>query len=131
MDDLRPGKSQFSVSLLPGARLSALDCKSLAAQLRAAYQGVKVDDVYQQRDGYEINVKLAQERPTALAELEQLTVFSRYGVGMPLAAIATLEERRELARAIRVDCQCTVTISLSPGGDRRLSAVHLSVSQLP
>ena len=111
MDDLRPGKAQFSVSLLPGALLSGLDGKSLAAQLRAAYQGVKVDDVYQQRDGYEINVKLAQERPTALADLEQLTVFSRDGVGMPLAAIATLEERREFARVIRVDYQRTVTIS--------------------
>lgn len=111
MDDLRPGKPQFTVNLLPGALLSGLDGKAVAAQLRAAYQGIKVDDVYQQRDAYEINVQLAQDRATALADLERLLVFTREGEGVPLGAIATLDEQREFARVIRVDYQRTVTIS--------------------
>jgi HAE1 family hydrophobic/amphiphilic exporter-1 len=110
MDDLRPGKPQFSISLLPGALGSGLDSRAVSSQLRAAYQGMKVDDVYQRREAYEINVKLANNRATALADLAALTVFNRQGESLPLAALATLQEQREFARVTRVDYRRTVTI---------------------
>jgi multidrug efflux pump subunit AcrB len=111
MDDLRLGKPQFSVSLLPGSLVSGLNAQQLAQQLRAAYQGIKVDDVYRGREAYEINVRLDTDRDRALSDFEQLGLFNNQGVDIPLSAIARIEEKREFSRIIRIDHQRTVTIS--------------------
>ncbi|MCP4980070.1 MAG: efflux RND transporter permease subunit [Gammaproteobacteria bacterium] len=111
MDDLRLGKPQFTVSLRPGSLVSGLNAQELAQQLRAAYQGVKVDDVYRGREAYEINVKLDTDRENALRDFEQLSLFNNQGVDIPLSAIAKVEEKREFSRIIRIDHQRTVTIS--------------------
>lgn len=111
MDDLRPGKPQFSISLLPGALNSNMDAQHVASQLRAAYQGSKVGDVYQKREAYEINVKLDSDPDNALQDFENLTVFSKTGESMPLNAIANIEEKREFSRIVRINHQRTVTVS--------------------
>ncbi|MGB0466800.1 MAG: efflux RND transporter permease subunit [Pontibacterium sp.] len=111
MDDLRPGKPQLNVKLLPGALSSGIDAQSVASQLRAAYQGVKVSDIYQGREAYEINVKLDTDADNALADFENLTLFSRTGVDIPLTAIAEIHEAREFSRIQRINHQRTVTIS--------------------
>ena len=45
--------------------------KRLSSQLRAAYHGVTVDEVYRGREAYEINVKLDSHPDDALADLER------------------------------------------------------------
>jgi multidrug efflux pump subunit AcrB len=111
IDDLRPGTPQFRIQLQPGALASGLDVQRLSSQLRAAYQGVTVDEVYRGREAYEINVKLDSHPSEALADLERLTVFSQAGVDIPLSAIATIEPAREFSRIVRIHHQRTVTIS--------------------
>jgi multidrug efflux pump subunit AcrB len=111
MDDLRPGKPQFSLNLLPGALKSGIDAQQLSSQLRAAYQGVQVGDVYRGREAYEINVKLDSNPDTALADFEQLTIFSKQGEAIPLNAIASIEENREYSRVARINHKRTVTVS--------------------
>ncbi len=111
MDDLRPGKPQFNVNLYPGALNSGLDAQSLSQQLRAAYQGTRVSDIYQGREAYEINVKLDIDPQKALTQFESLTVFSRQGEAIPLAAIAQIKENREFSRIVRINHQRTITIS--------------------
>lgn len=111
MDDLRLGKPQFTVSLRPGSLASGLNAQQLAQQLRAAYQGVKVDDVYRGREAYEINVKLDTDRENALRDFEQLSLFNNQGVDIPLGAIADIDDKREFSRINRINHQRTVTIS--------------------
>ena len=111
MDDLRLGKPQFTVSLLPGSLVSGMNAQQLAQQLRAAYQGIKVDDVYRGREAYEINVRLDSERENALVDFEQLSLFNNQGVDIPLSAIASIEEKRGFSRITRINHQRTVTIS--------------------
>lgn len=111
MDDLRQGKPQFTVSLRPGSLVSGLSAQQLAQQLRAAYQGVKVDDIYRGREAYEINVKLDTDGENALRDFEQLSLFNNQGVDIPLSAIANIDEKREFSRITRIDHQRTVTIS--------------------
>jgi len=111
MNDLRLGKPQFSVSLLPGALTSGLNTEQLAQQLRAAYQGVKVDDIFRGREAYEINVKLDTDSRNALRDFEQLSLFNKEGIEIPLAAIARVQEKREFSRIMRIDHQRTATIS--------------------
>ncbi len=102
MDDLRQGKPQFTVSLRPGSLVSGLNAQQLAQQLRAAYQGVKVDDVYRGREAYEINVKLDTDGENALRDFEQLSLFNNQGVDIPLSAIANIDEKREFSRITRI-----------------------------
>ena len=111
MNDLRQGKPQFTVQLLPGALASGLNSERLAQQLRAAYQGVKVDDVYQGREAYEINVKLDTNPLTAISDFEQLSLFNQNGVDIPLGAIASISEKREFSRIMRIDHQRTATVT--------------------
>jgi multidrug efflux pump subunit AcrB len=111
MDDLRQGKPQFSVSLLPGSLVSGLNAQQLAQQLRAAYQGIKVDDVYRGREAYEINVRLDTDREHALQDFEQLSLFNNRGVDIPLSAIADIDEQREFSSITRINHQRTVTIT--------------------
>ena len=111
MDDLRPGTPQFNIQLQPGALASGIDVKRLSSQLRAAYQGVTVDEVYRGREAFEINVKLDSQPHEALADLERLTVFSQAGVDIPLVAIATIEPTREFSRIVRINHRRTVTIA--------------------
>ena len=111
MDDLRPGKPQFTVSLHPGSLASGLSAQQLALQLRAAYQGIKINDVYKGREAYEINVKLDTDREHALRDFEQLALFNNQGVDIPLNAIAKVTEKREFSTITRINHQRTVTIS--------------------
>ncbi|MEH6576729.1 MAG: efflux RND transporter permease subunit [Amphritea sp.] len=111
MGDLRPGKPQFQVMLQAGALGSGVNAQQLSSQLRAAYQGVKVSDIYRGSEAYEINVKLDSDPANALTEFENLTIFSTSGVDIPLTAIAQVEETREYSRIVRINHQRTVTVS--------------------
>ncbi|MCK4742283.1 MAG: efflux RND transporter permease subunit [Sulfuriflexus sp.] len=111
MDDLRPGKPQLSVSLYPGALNSGLDAQQLSLQLRAAYQGSKIGDVYHGREAYEVNIKLDSEPQSALSDFEALTIFSKQGEAIPLTSVARINEVREFSRIVRINHQRTVTIS--------------------
>jgi len=117
LDDLRPGKPQLRVTLLPGALSAGVDAKSLAEQLRAAYQGVKVADVYRGREAYAINVKLSSPKKTALRDFEHLTVFTKDGSALPLSAVAQIEETREYARIVRVNHYQTITVGADTDDD--------------
>lgn len=110
-DDLRPGKPQFSVSLLPGALNSGVDAHSVASQLRAAYQGVKVSDIYQGREAYEINVILEENPRTALSDLQSLTIFNQQKQDIPLSSIAKIEEKREFSKVTRINHIRTIEIT--------------------
>jgi multidrug efflux pump subunit AcrB len=111
MDDLRLGKPQFIVSLLPGSLQSGIDAQQLSAQLRAAYQGVKVNNVYHGREAYEVNVKMDSHPDSAIEDFEQLSIFSKKGEAMPLSAVAEIKEEREFSRVMRINHQRTLTVS--------------------
>ena len=111
MSDIRPGKTELTVELQTGALSSGIDAQRLASQLRAAYQGVKVDDIYRGREAYEINVKLDSEPNNALSDFENLSVFSKNGTDIPLSAIADITESRQYSRIVRVNHQRTLTVT--------------------
>ena len=97
-DNLRPGKPQFTFKLKPGALGSGLSAQDIASQLRAAYEGVKVDDIYQGREAYEIQVKMDSREATALADFDNFMVITSAGESIPLSSLVLIEEKREYAR---------------------------------
>lgn len=110
LDDLRPGKPQYTVELKHGALAAGVDARSVSAQLRAAYQGVKISEIYHNREAYEIIAKLESEAARELQDFENLAVFSKAGETVPLASVATITEKREYARIGRINHKRTVTI---------------------
>ncbi len=110
LDDLRPGKPQYSIQLKPGALAAGVDSRRIAAQLRAAYQEVKISEIYRGREAYEIVARLHSATDQALVDFDNFTVLSRSGEAIPLSSVATVTETREFARIGHVNHQRTVNI---------------------
>ena len=110
LDDLRPGKPEYTIKLKPGALAAGVDARSIASQLRSAYQGAKISEIYQDREAYEIVAKLDSKASEELTDFDNLTVFSNKGIAIPLSSVATVTEKRGFARIGRINHQRTVTI---------------------
>ena len=110
LDDLRPGKPQYSIKLKPGALAAGVDSRSIATQLRSAYLEVKIYEVYQGREAYEIIAKLDTLPGRELDDFDNFTVFSKAGKEIPLASVAFITEEREFSRIGHINHQRTVNI---------------------
>ncbi len=110
LDDLRLGKPEYTITLKPGALAAGVDGRSISAQLRSAYQGVQISDIYYGREAYEIVAKLESDFSEELYDFDNFWVFSNKGEVIPLTSVATITEKRGFARIGHVDHQRTVTI---------------------
>lgn len=110
LDDFRPGKPQYKVKLLPGAIAAGVDAQMIASQLRAAYQGAKVSDIYKGREAYEINVKLDSELEQALADFDDIVILSKSGQSIPLVSVASIEQTRDYARIGHINHRRVVNV---------------------
>ena len=110
LDDLRPGKPEYSVQLKHGALAAGVDAQSISSQLRAAYQGVKISEIYRQREAYEIIAKLDSKAGKELHDFDNFTVFSKNGEPVPLSSVAIITENRGFSRIGRINHNRTVTI---------------------
>ncbi|OUR94981.1 acriflavin resistance protein [Gammaproteobacteria bacterium 42_54_T18] len=111
MDDLRPGKPEFTLQLKPGAFALGLDSKIIASQLRAAYQGSKVLESNVGLENIEVNVILARESRDSLADFDHFPVIHpSTGKVIPLSTVADISMTRSVSRIHRVNNQRTVTI---------------------
>ena len=111
MDDLRPGKPEFTLHLKPGAFSLGLDAQNIAAQLRAAYQGVEVLETTVNLETYEIIVILAEESRDELSDFDNFPVIHpRTGQVVPLSNVAEIVSTRSFSRINRINGQRTVTV---------------------
>lgn len=110
LDDLRPGKPQYIVELKQGALSTGVDARSLSSQLRAAYQGTKISEIYHRREAYEIVAKLDSTEGEELKNFDDLMIFSRQGIPIPLSSVATVTEQRDFARIGHVNHKRTITL---------------------
>lgn len=110
LDDLRPGKPEYTVQLKHGALAAGVDARSISAQLRAAYQGIKISDIYRQREAYEIIARLDSKANDELFDFDNFTVFSKTGEPIPLSSVASVIEKRGFSRIARINHYRTVTI---------------------
>ena len=110
LDDLRPGKPQYSIRLKPGALAAGIDSRSIATQLRSSYLEVKISEIYRGREAYEIVAKLDSQPGRELHDFDNFTVFSKTGQEIPLASVAYIADEREFSRIGRINHQRTVNI---------------------
>ena len=111
MDDLRPGKPEFSIRLKPGAFALGLTAHEIARQLRAAYQGIEVLETSIDLEIYEVIVKLADTSKNELADFDYFPVIHPVsGKIIPLINVAEILSTRDFSRIQRINAQRTVTI---------------------
>jgi len=110
LDDLRPGKPQFSIKLKPGALAAGVDSRSIASQLRSAYLEVKISEIYRGREAYEIIAKLDSHSGRELHDFDNFTVFSNTGRQIPLSSVALTKESRKFSRIGHINHQRTVNV---------------------
>ena len=111
MDDLRPGKPEFTLNLKAGAFALGVDAQSIASQLRAAYQGAKVIESSVGLETYEVSVMLDDASKDELADFDSFPIIHPIsGAVIPLSHVADISPTRSFSRIHRVDNQRTVTV---------------------
>ncbi len=111
MDDLRPGKPEFTLKLKPGAFALGLTAQEIAAQLRAAYQGIEVLETSIDLETYEVIVKLDDASKDELTDFDYFPIIHPVtGKIIPLVNVAEIMSTRDYSRIQRINAQRTVTI---------------------
>jgi len=121
-DDLRRGKREYRLHLKPGAGVLGLDAKTVADQIRGAFQGIKVDEFPVGPESYEVNLRLVAADRVGPESLEEFTIIGRDSALIPLSVVADIEEVRGWARIHRVNGQRA--ISIQGDVDRNLANTH-------
>ena len=111
MDDLRPGKPEFTLNLKPGAFALGLTAQEIATQLRAAYQGIEVLETSINLETYEVIVQLDDASKDELADFDYFPIIHPVsGHIIPLVNIAEISPTRDFSRIQRINAQRAVTI---------------------
>jgi multidrug efflux pump subunit AcrB len=111
IDDLRPGKPEFTLKLKPGAFALGIDSQTIANQVRAAFQGSKVLETNVGQETFEVTVMLDQESRDEFIDFDNFPIInSQTGAIIPLSSVATIESTRGYSRISRVDNSRTVTV---------------------
>lgn len=134
-DDLRPGKPELRLHLKPGAAALGFTADGIAAQVRAAFQGVTVDEFQEDGQTVEIDVRLADAARASLGDIDDffVTVPGGDGAQVPLSAVAEVEPGRGWARILRIDGRRTVAVQgvvNAPGNASEILA-HTRAEFLP
>ncbi|MEH6652223.1 MAG: efflux RND transporter permease subunit [Motiliproteus sp.] len=111
LDDLRPGKPEFTLHLKDGAYSLGMTAQTISSQLRAAYQGVKVIESSIGLESYDVVVELDDASKNELADFDNFPVINpANGAIIPLDTLAEIVPTRSYSRIHRVDNQRTVMI---------------------
>jgi len=110
MDDLRPGKEEWSIKLQPGVLAFNIDGAMIANQLRAAYFGEIADEFQRGNDTIEIDVRVRQSDKESIQQLKNFPIVLPDGTQIPLSAVVELTPQRGFARISRIDGKRTVTV---------------------
>ncbi len=109
-DDLRPGKRELQLHLKESAGSLGLSAEGIARQVRAAYQGIQIDEFPLGSETYEVDLRLTATDRNGREVLDQLTLIGRNGALIPLDVVVEVEEGRGWARINRVDGERAVTV---------------------
>ncbi|RDE18416.1 AcrB/AcrD/AcrF family protein [Motiliproteus coralliicola] len=111
LDDLRPGKPEFTLHLKEGAYSLGMTAQTISSQLRAAFQGAKVLETSIGLETYDLVVELDKASRDELADFDNFPIINpANGAIIPLGDIAEIVPTRSYSRIHRVDNQRTLTL---------------------
>ncbi|MDE1210176.1 efflux RND transporter permease subunit [Vibrio aestuarianus] len=110
LDDMRMGKEEILVKLLPGAESYGVNGQMIAGQLRSAFFGQNADEIQLGVENITIEVRLDKLEAADLQQLANFPIIMSDGSQLPLASIATLQFQRNYVRIQRVDGLRTISV---------------------
>lgn len=117
IDDLRPGKPEYVVTLRPAAASAlGVTAQSLAGQLRRAFRGDTTLEVQDRYGSLDVLARLNGADRASANDVLDLRIAAGDGTLVPLSAVAEVTEGRGYARIQRIDGRRTVTVegSINP-----------------
>ena len=117
-DSLSLGKRHFEVHLTPAGVAAGLTLAGIGAQLRANYHGVEVQRIQRGHEEIKVMLKYPEERRRSLSELAMERIHRPGGGEVPLATVARLTEKRELAERMRIDGKQAALVSARADASR-------------
>ncbi|MEH6345792.1 MAG: efflux RND transporter permease subunit [Bermanella sp.] len=125
-DDLRPGKPELFIRFKNNARALNIDAQAISNQLRGAFNGIIIDEVYRpisvvqnnqyrlnSADNVEIVVQLNQDLndPQSLNDLRNFPIIHPISKKIiPLSSLVTFENKRNVSRIQRIGSVPTVSV---------------------
>jgi len=111
LSDLRPGKPEFAIKLKDDATSLGIDALTIANQLRAAFQGIKVIETNVGLETLEVTVMLDKSSRDEFVDLDTFAIIHPQSKAViPLSSVATLTAIRGYSKISRVDNRRTVTV---------------------
>ncbi|MFT5719806.1 MAG: HAE1 family hydrophobic/amphiphilic exporter-1 [Motiliproteus sp.] len=111
LDDLRPGKPEFTLHLKEGAYSLGMTAQEVSSQLRAAFEGVKIIESRVGLESYDLVVELDDTSRDELADFDNFPIIHPLkGAVIPLNQVAEIIPSRSFSRIHRIDNQRTVTV---------------------
>ncbi len=93
-DDLPYGKEQWIFELTPEGRSLGLTSSGVGRQIRAAFEGYRVQIFTENQSELEVRVKLPAHERNNLSTLYQMPIITPQGESVPLATVAEIGSRR-------------------------------------
>lgn len=110
-DDLPYGASQLIYHLTPEGATTGLKLEQIGRQLRAAFDGIKVQQFYNHQDEVEVRVMLPDAEREQLAALEHIPILLPNGTSAPLANIVTFTPQQGFDSLQRINGQMAINVS--------------------
>lgn len=110
MLDVRPGKQELELKLLPGALSLGVNAAMLTDQIGTAFNGVKIDDIQRGSEQLEIELKLSEQDRLSQSQLEQFPIRLSDGSEIPLSALVEFKYERGYSRINRVNGMRTLSV---------------------
>jgi len=110
MLDVRPGKQELELKLLPGALSLGVNAAMLSEQVGTAFNGIKIDDIQRGSEQLEIELKLSKQDALTQSQLEQYPIILSDGSEIPLSALVEFNYGRGFSRINRIDGLRTLSV---------------------
>ncbi|MEE9253476.1 MAG: efflux RND transporter permease subunit, partial [Pseudomonadales bacterium] len=134
IDDLPYGREQLIFALTPQGRALGLTTSSVGRQLRAGYNGERIQIFNQNETELEVRVMLPDDERDNLASLKQFPVRAPAGTMVPLGTVASLSQRRGIDLIQHNNTELAVRVSANVDPDQNSSFTitnHLRENALP
>lgn len=110
MLDVRPGKQELELKLMPGALSLGVNAAMLTDQIGTAFNGVKIDDIQRGSEQLEIQLKLSKQDSLTQSQLEQFPITLSDGSEIPLSALVEFKYERGFSRINRINGLKTLSV---------------------
>lgn len=109
-DNLPWGNEQWIFSLTPEGRALGLTASNVGKQIRAAYEGYRIQIFNVRERELEVRVKLPEEERKNLGVLQRFPILTPNGEIVPLATVAQIQTRRGIDTINHHNAQLAVSI---------------------